>query len=158
MQLATLGPGVKRLEVYVESPISVLSVSTNESYTLDIAAPTSTLRAATTWGALRGLETFTQLVQKVHLRDPGAMPAAAAEAGKNAAAAEAPGGNAGQGSGESWAPAPSSSCSDPDCLCKSHHHRRHRRHQKSTLMVIEEVFIEDSPRFAHRARTGVGSC
>ena len=35
----------------------------DESYTLAIASPVSELRANTTWGAIRGLETFSQLIQ-----------------------------------------------------------------------------------------------
>eukprot|EP00959_Pyramimonas_sp_CCMP1952_P349481 7322761-Pyramimonas_sp.AAC.1 len=34
----------------------------DESYTLDIAAMAASLRAPSVWGALRGLETFAQLV------------------------------------------------------------------------------------------------
>lgn len=39
-----------------------LSLETNESYTLQVSAPTVKLTAVTVYGALRGLETFAQLV------------------------------------------------------------------------------------------------
>lgn len=67
------GPGaadapadVAALEVNVLSPGEVLEAGVNESYELTLApagnsAP-STLTAETVWGALRGLETFAQLV------------------------------------------------------------------------------------------------
>ncbi|KAI4893039.1 hypothetical protein NFI96_020154 [Prochilodus magdalenae] len=38
------------------------NIKTDESYQLDVSQPTSILRAANVWGALRGLETFSQLV------------------------------------------------------------------------------------------------
>ena len=45
----------------------------DESYTLDIVAPSATLKAPSVWGALRGLETFSQLVIKrrghLHVRE-----------------------------------------------------------------------------------------
>lgn len=40
----------------------VLDVGTDEGYTLEVAAPVAEVRAATVFGALRGLETFSQLV------------------------------------------------------------------------------------------------
>eukprot|EP00966_Prymnesium_polylepis_P136472 3153412-Prymnesium_polylepis.2 len=39
-----------------------LALGVDESYELRVDAGVSVLRAPTTWGALRGLETFTQLV------------------------------------------------------------------------------------------------
>ena len=38
------------------------SSTMDESYTLTIAAPSATLRSAEVWGAIRGLQTFSQLV------------------------------------------------------------------------------------------------
>jgi hexosaminidase len=39
-----------------------LQLGTDESYTLNITSPNITLTANTTYGALRGLETFAQLL------------------------------------------------------------------------------------------------
>lgn len=51
------------LQVFVDSDVP-LSPSANESYTLNIPADgaPATLRASTQWGALRGLESFSQLI------------------------------------------------------------------------------------------------
>ena len=43
-------------------------IDTNESYSLDVGADGATLHAATVYGALHGLETFSQLV--VHASPP----------------------------------------------------------------------------------------
>jgi hypothetical protein len=43
-----------------------LTLGVNETYVLSVVdGPTATLHATTVWGALRGLETFAQSVQKV---------------------------------------------------------------------------------------------
>ena len=53
-----------RLDVTVDTTDAALSIQTNESYRLSVAAlpaPSAALRAVTVFGALRGLETFAQL-------------------------------------------------------------------------------------------------
>ncbi|XP_029430862.1 beta-hexosaminidase subunit beta isoform X2 [Rhinatrema bivittatum] len=40
------------------------TIKSNESYELNVAAPVAVLKASKVWGALRGLETFSQLVHK----------------------------------------------------------------------------------------------
>ena len=50
------------LRVDVASDSLALGISTSEAYNLTIAFPAATLAADTVYGALRGLETFTQLV------------------------------------------------------------------------------------------------
>jgi len=53
---------ISGLEVNVVYPYEPLDLSSDESYILTINAPTSTLKANTPWGALKGLETFSQVV------------------------------------------------------------------------------------------------
>ncbi|KAI8369441.1 glycoside hydrolase superfamily [Radiomyces spectabilis] len=60
---------LESLQIFVSDPSADLGLGVNESYTLHI--PTehtqATLHAATVWGAMHGLETFSQLVQaRVH--------------------------------------------------------------------------------------------
>lgn len=50
------------LDVDVKSGSLDLTIDTDESYMLTIAAPRATLTAPTVYGALRGLESFSQLV------------------------------------------------------------------------------------------------
>jgi hexosaminidase len=50
------------LDVDVKSDSLTLGIETSEAYNLTIAFPRATLAAETVYGALRGLETFSQLV------------------------------------------------------------------------------------------------
>jgi hexosaminidase len=50
--------------IYVESANEDLSLETNQSYVLRISAPTVTITANTVYGALNGLESFSQLVSR----------------------------------------------------------------------------------------------
>lgn len=52
------------LEVNVQYDYAPMDLTTDESYTLVVNAPTSSLSANTVWGALRGLETFSQVVHQ----------------------------------------------------------------------------------------------
>ena len=51
-----------KLMVFVNNKIQALDENSNESYELNIEAPIANLHATSVWGALRGLETFSQLV------------------------------------------------------------------------------------------------
>ena len=59
-------PTLTALAIYVTSDDLTLSRRTDESYTLSIEGtpPAATLRAHTVYGALHGLETFSQLVSR----------------------------------------------------------------------------------------------
>ena len=50
------------LEVTIESDSTDLTLETNQSYTLTVAAPTIKVAAKNVFGALNGLESFSQLV------------------------------------------------------------------------------------------------
>ena len=49
--------------VTVVSADETLALNTSERYTLTVGFPTATISADTVYGAMRGLETFAQLVQ-----------------------------------------------------------------------------------------------
>jgi len=53
---------IKSLLVNVQSDDEELSLQTNETYTMVVKAPVAMISSATVYGALRGLETFSQLV------------------------------------------------------------------------------------------------
>jgi len=53
------------LDINVQSDNENLTLQTNENYTLTISAPRASLFAGTVYGAIRGLETFSQLVNKI---------------------------------------------------------------------------------------------
>ncbi|CAM6092507.1 unnamed protein product [Calypogeia fissa] len=61
------GPALQRLVVNISSADETLNLGTEESYTLSVPAPgkrtEALLEAATVYGALRGLETFSQLIR-----------------------------------------------------------------------------------------------
>lgn len=62
----TSSPSLQALNIIVSDIAAPLAYGVNESYTLSIPSPwgstTATLSAQTVWGAMRGLETFSQLV------------------------------------------------------------------------------------------------
>lgn len=53
---------IETIEVSIEDLKQPLSMNSNETYKLEIKSPTATLTAESVWGALRGLETFSQAV------------------------------------------------------------------------------------------------
>jgi len=60
---ASAAPVVSALNVKVQNPCEHYpSLEMDESYTLDIASGVAVLNSLSIWGALRGLETFSQLV------------------------------------------------------------------------------------------------
>ena len=57
---------LRSLNVTIRSADDTLCLETSENYTLAIRFPSAVLVADTAYGALRGLETFAQLVQPDH--------------------------------------------------------------------------------------------
>jgi len=53
---------IETLQIKVINKYEPFTLASDESYTLEIQAPHSTLTTNTVWGALRGLETFSQVV------------------------------------------------------------------------------------------------
>ena len=61
---ATAATTITGVDVNVASSDQSLTLETDESYTLTVAAPRATITAKTVYGALHGLETFSQLVDR----------------------------------------------------------------------------------------------
>ena len=57
---------LQTLNITIGSPDETLSLSTSENYTLSVVFPSASLFADTVYGAMRGLESFAQLVQPDH--------------------------------------------------------------------------------------------
>ncbi|KAJ7381179.1 hypothetical protein OS493_004778 [Desmophyllum pertusum] len=57
-------PQITKLSVKVEQKYAPQSLESDESYTLVVEAPTSSLTTKSVWGVLRGLETFSQVVHQ----------------------------------------------------------------------------------------------
>ena len=55
-------PLISSLEISVQEKYRNMTFESDESYSLTVDAPKSILTAKTVWGALRGMETFSQLV------------------------------------------------------------------------------------------------
>ncbi|GFP91409.1 beta-hexosaminidase 2 [Phtheirospermum japonicum] len=70
----TSSPPLKTLRITVSDPAALLAHGVDESYTLEIPSTgaAASLAAETPWGAMRGLETFSQLV---YSEPPGAAAA-----------------------------------------------------------------------------------
>ncbi|XP_076935454.1 beta-hexosaminidase 2-like [Bidens hawaiensis] len=58
----TVTPPLQTLTISVDDVTAPLSPSVNESYTLTVTSHSATMTSATVWGAMRGLETFSQLI------------------------------------------------------------------------------------------------
>ena len=137
-------PRIERLRVSVLSTDQSLSVATDESYELVVDAPTSRIEAPTVFGALRALETFAQLVERV---DGGESSdnVDAAEDDEEAAAAD-DGGNQRRRRHKHRKPH------------RHHHHKHHRHHKRkghkrdvgASRFFVPASSVFDVPRFAHR--------
>ncbi|XP_047133100.1 beta-hexosaminidase subunit alpha isoform X1 [Hydra vulgaris] len=55
---------INTIDISIEDLNEPLTLESNESYILKISYPRSTLEAKSIWGALRGLETFSQVVHR----------------------------------------------------------------------------------------------
>lgn len=82
---APLGARLSGLEVHVSQKVSSLSLGVSERYSLSVTSAGAKITADTIFGALKGLETFTQLVQwngtvmlipytPIHIEDAPAWP------------------------------------------------------------------------------------
>jgi len=61
VNISTNLPPLKLLTLIIQDPDAGLVHGVDESYTLSILPSSAILTAKTTWGAMRGLETFSQL-------------------------------------------------------------------------------------------------
>lgn len=170
---------IERLEVSVSSTDQSLSVATDESYELVVDAPFSRIKAPTVFGALRALETFAQLVERVD-GDGGGGGSSGTRKEKEEEEAddeEKDGGDEDDDGEEEEELARRHGhrhrhrhCNDDDDderrhrhHHRHHHHRRHHhkkrkrehKHKKrrdvgDSRFFVPAASVSDAPRFAHR--------
>lgn len=137
--LDRLEGAIRRVRVYVTSFDQSLSLGIAESYSLRVEAPTTVIQAATVYGALHALETFSQLLDRVR------VPAAYNGAPLEGAAAE---GEQLPGIGElPCLPLDTRAAGGGGALLNS---LRLLHCMPKSLLVINETMIYDSPRYKHR--------
>jgi hypothetical protein len=137
--LDRLEGAIRRVRVYVTSFDQSLSLGIAESYSLRVEAPTTVIQAATVYGALHALETFSQLLDRV--RVPAAyngapLEGAAAEGEQLPCIGELP-----------RLPLDTRAAGGGGALLDS---LRLLHCMPKSLLVINETMIYDSPRYKHR--------
>jgi len=130
---------ITSLRVYVAQPDQSLNVHTDESYAMSLAAPTATVQATTVFGALRALETFAQLVDRVD------KPMVPGEWGSE---------EEWSADEEAWgADANADADADASTPPLAHHHRRHRhrrKHLHGARFLAPAGSVWDEAAFPHR--------
>jgi hexosaminidase len=133
---------VRTIEVSVTSSDQSLNLETRESYTLDVASPAIVIQANSVFGALRALESLSQM-----LRRRSVLPGSALEALVPPEAiwpAEEEGAQGGEG-GDAQGAGAAASGAGGDLP-----QRRRRKKKDKTVLLVEEVDIYDAPRFRYR--------
>lgn len=161
---------ISSLAVHVAYSDQSLNLVTDESYHLQIDAPLSTLTANTVFGALRGLQTFSQAVECIELPSDVLLPSKIAEASHIVGSSRYS-----MLSILNWLPSLSSYATfggrkhergsqhekhhNHDKMTHKHHKNRHRhnkhhhdkhRKRRKSFWVINATTIRDAPRFQHR--------
>ncbi|KAI7841169.1 hypothetical protein COHA_005135 [Chlorella ohadii] len=133
---------VRTIEVSVTSSDQSLNLETRESYTLDVASPAIVIQANSVFGALRALESLSQMLRRRRV-PPGSdlealVPAEAVWPAEDEEGEQGGAGSEGQGA----AAAAGSAAEMPQ--------RRRKKRKDKTVLLVEEVDIYDAPRFRYR--------
>lgn len=141
---------IEEVIVNVASSDQSLGLQTNEAYSLNVSSPTTRIHAKTVFGALRALETLSQLSYAIDF-ESSCRETSFADIFRKASARLLTVFNRKEEIGRLRSPI--NLCHNSHC--RHHHHRQHhhhrcRKHKQKQTIIINETNVYDRPRFPHR--------
>lgn len=141
---------VRTIEVSVTSSDQSLNLETRESYTLDVASPAIVIQANSVFGALRALESLSQMLRRRRVPPGSALEELVPPEAIWPAEDEQQGGQRSEGQGSEGERAAGAAGSAAESGGSAGLPQRRRKKKDKTVLLVEEVDIYDSPRFRYR--------